>query len=75
LGDQIVVMLTDGIMDVMSEEPNLTLFGKDKLLNILSLWNNQDPDRIINNVQVALDNHRGTQPFRDDMTLVAFRLN
>lgn len=75
LGDQIVVMLTDGIMDVMSEEPNLTLFGKDKFLNILSLWNNQDPDRIINNVQVALDNHRGTQPFRDDMTLVAFRLN
>jgi serine phosphatase RsbU (regulator of sigma subunit) len=75
LGDQIVVMLTDGIMDVMSEEPNLTLFGKDKLLNILSLWNDQDPDRIINNVQVALDNHRGTQPFRDDMTLVAFRLN
>ena len=75
LGDQIVVMLTDGIMDVMSEEPNLILFGKDKLLNILSLWNDQDPARIINNVQVALDNHRGTQPFRDDMTMVAFRLN
>jgi len=41
----------------------------------LSLWNDHDPGRIINNVQVALDNHRGTQPLRDDMTLVAFRLN
>ena len=75
LGDQIVVMLTDGILDVMSEEPNLVLFGKERLLNILTLWNDQDPDRIINNVQIALDNHRGTQPFRDDMTMVAFRLN
>lgn len=75
LGDQIVVMLTDGILDVMSEEPNLFLFGKDRLLNILSLWNDQDPERIINNVEIALDNHRGTQLFRDDMTMVAFRLN
>ncbi|MDC0077460.1 SpoIIE family protein phosphatase [Deltaproteobacteria bacterium] len=75
LGDQILVMFTDGILDVMSEEPNLFLFGKDRLLNILSLWNDQDPERIINNVGIALDNHRGTQPFRDDMTMVAFRLN
>ena len=75
LGDQILVMLTDGILGVMSEEPNLFLFGKDRLLNILSLWNDQDPERIINNVEIALDNHRGTQPFRDDMTMVAFRLN
>ena len=75
MGDQIVVMLTDGVMDVMGEEPNPVLFGKDRLLNILSLWNDNDPGRIINNVQVALENHRGTQPFRDDMTMVAFRLN
>ena len=68
-------MLTDGILDVMSEEPNLVLFGKERLLNILTLWNDQDPDRIINNVQIALDNHRGTQTFRDDMTMVAFKLN
>ena len=75
IADHIVVMLTDGIMDVMSEEPTHVLFGKDRLLNILSMWNDYDPSRIINNVQIALDNHRGTQPFRDDMTLVAFRLN
>ena len=58
-----------------SEEPTPVLFGKDRFLKTLSLWNDHDPGRIINNVQVALDNHRGTQPLRDDMTLVAFRLN
>jgi len=73
--DQIVVMLSDGILDVMGEEPTPVLFGKDRFLKTLSLWNDHDPGRIINNVQVALDNHRGTQPLRDDMTLVAFRLN
>ena len=75
VADHIVVMLTDGIVDVMGEEPVSVLFGKDRLLKILSMWNDHDPSRIINNVQVALDNHRGTQPLRDDMTLVAFRLN
>jgi len=75
LGDQIVVMLTDGILDVMGEESAPVLFGKDRLLKILSMWNDHDPSRIINNVQVALDNHRDTQPLRDDMTLVVFRQN
>lgn len=75
IADHIVVMLTDGIMDVMSEEPTRVLFGKDRLLNILSMWNDYKPSLIVNNVQVALDNHRGTQSFLDDMTLLAFRLN
>ncbi len=48
LGDQIVVMLTDGILDVMSEEPNLFCLGKTgystfyhygmiKIRNVLSI--------------------------------------
>lgn len=72
---KIVVMLTDGILDVMGEEPNPVLFGKERFLKTLSLWHSHDPQRIINNVEVALENHRGTQPLRDDMTLLAFQLD
>jgi len=72
---KIVVMLTDGVLDVMGEEPNPVLFGKERFLKTLSLWHSHDPQRIINNVEVALENHRGTQPLRDDMTLLAFQLD
>ena len=71
LDDKILVMFTDGITDVMSEKPSSILFGKDNLIEVLSLWHGNKPSQIVKNIEVALENHRNTEVFRDDMTLLA----
>ena len=75
LEDRILVMYTDGITDVMSEAPSSLLFGKEKFFDALSLWHGDNPQKIIKNIEIALENHRNIEPYRDDMTLLVSKFN
>ena len=68
-------MYTDGITDVMSEAPSSLLFGKEKFFEALSLWHGDNPQKIIKNIEIALENHRNTAPYRDDMTLLVSKFD
>jgi len=74
LDDGIIIMYTDGITDVMSEPPQSMLFGKERLLDTLKMWHGNNPDKIVKNVEVSLENHRNTEPIRDDMSMVVIKM-
>ncbi len=65
-------MLTDGIPDHMGQETR-RLLGKKRLGGII--LENQHLSMIeqMQKIEAALDNYRGNEPRRDDMTLIGFK--
>ena len=72
--DQIFVMYTDGITDVMNEGENPKLFGKHQLTKSLQIWSDHSPQKVANNISIAIENYRGTEPLKDDQTMLIFRV-
>ena len=72
--DQIFVMYTDGITDVMNEGEKSKLFGKHQLIKSLQIWSDHSPQKVANNISIAIENYRGTEPFKDDQTMLIFRV-
>ena len=72
--DQIFVMYTDGITDVMNEGENPKLFGKHQLTKSLQIWSDHSPKKVANNISIAIENYRGTEPLKDDQTMLIFRV-
>ncbi len=52
--DQIFVMYTDGITDVMNEGES-KLFGKHQLTKSLQIWSDHSPQKVANNISIAID--------------------
>jgi serine phosphatase RsbU (regulator of sigma subunit) len=65
-------MNTDGINDTMSSEKKPVAFGKKRLITQLEKNNKLEPKRTNQIVMQALNEYKGTAPFRDDITLFSF---
>ncbi len=68
------VMLTDGITDVMSPEIRPIAFGRRRVNKILRQSIDKSPGQIVDSIMKSVDLYRGGEPFRDDLTLLAFSL-
>lgn len=69
------VMLTDGVTDVMNEQPMPIAFGRKRLMRLLEQQDTSDPKLVISQVMNAIDQYKGTTPLRDDLTLLAFYID
>jgi serine phosphatase RsbU (regulator of sigma subunit) len=69
------VMLTDGITDVMSPEERPIAFGRRRVLKLLQQATDRSPRYIVEKIMNSVDLYRGGEPFRDDLTLLAFSFN
>lgn len=69
------VMLTDGITDVMSPDERPVAFGRRRVLRLLEQASDSSPKYIVEKIMKSVDLYRGSAPFRDDLTLLAFSLN
>ena len=69
------VMLTDGITDVMSPEERPIAFGRRRVLKLLQQATDRSPRYIVGKIMNSVDLYRGGEPFRDDLTLLAFSFN
>jgi serine phosphatase RsbU (regulator of sigma subunit) len=72
VGAFIYTMNTDGINDTMSSEKKPVAFGKKRLITQLEKNNKLEPKRTNQIVMQALNEYKGTAPFRDDITLFSF---
>jgi serine phosphatase RsbU (regulator of sigma subunit) len=70
-----LVMLTDGITDVMSPEERPIAFGRRRVLKLLQQATDRSPRYIVEKIMNSVDLYRGGAPFRDDLTLLAFSFN
>lgn len=64
-------LLTDGIPDHMGGRPK-RLLGRRRLMNIIHSGQGQPMAEQLSHIQTALEEYRGPEPRRDDMTLIGF---
>ncbi len=69
----IALIGTDGIWE--AENPEGERFGKSRLKEIVRQKQKASPQAIIHSVMEALDAFRQTAPLRDDITMVALKVN
>ncbi|OUU35405.1 MAG: hypothetical protein CBC09_09150 [Cellvibrionales bacterium TMED49] len=69
------VMLTDGVTDVMNEQPRPTAFGRKRLMRLLQTLETSEPKLVVSKVMDAIDQYKGSTALRDDLTLLAFYID
>ena len=45
-----------------------------KLTKSLQIWSDHSPQKVANNISIAIENYRGTEPLKDDQTMLIFRV-
>jgi len=70
-GEDLLVLFTDGIIDVRS--PTGDRLGEAKVLEVVSANRLQQPDEILRHVFEMLDDHTAGAPSDDDLTLLVLR--
>ncbi len=71
-GDEIF-LYTDGVTE--ATDPNVALFGEERLQNCLNQANASDPTALCKAVKQAVDTFADSAPQFDDITMVAVRFN
>lgn len=69
--NDVLMFFTDGILETASE--NRELFGKERVMKILSETASLPSDQIILKTQLALKEFAGTVPADDDLTIVVLK--
>jgi PAS domain S-box-containing protein len=69
---EIVVLVTDGILEAQS--PEGTLFGSERLLDVIRTTRDRSGQEILEELRRAVGRHTGTEVFKDDLTAVVIRI-
>jgi sigma-B regulation protein RsbU (phosphoserine phosphatase) len=65
------VIYSDGITEAMNLQEEE--FGEERLMSVIKKFNDQTPQKIIDEIIKSVDAHVGTAPQMDDMTLVVIK--
>jgi serine phosphatase RsbU (regulator of sigma subunit) len=68
----LLLFYTDGIVE--AQDYNHTLFGFERLEELVSRYGDLPPDELIERVIRAIEQFTGSAPQHDDMTIVAIRI-
>ncbi len=68
-----IFLYTDGVTDLLNEEKQL--FGYSTLLEKLSSYRNDEPDRLVGRIEEELDMFKMTAQQVDDITILAIKYN
>ena len=71
----VLVFLTDGIIEVRPSETSDEEFGYTRLLNFLSEYRGRTPELIIDSLIRELERFQGKTSLEDDFTVVAVRID
>lgn len=70
--NDIIVLYSDGITE--SRLPDNTLFGQDRLCNLISTNNQLHPDDLVNTIKQTVISSTGKNTFDDDASCVVIRI-
>ncbi len=66
-----ILFYSDGVTDMVNEDG--VSFGKERLMRLVELLNQINPEQQIDHLQKALKEFRGEQPQNDDVTFIIIR--